>query len=460
MYIFYFIMRILEVRGRTILDSRGNPTIEVELFFSNKKEPIPYPHYSLVLGGLYSFSHNPSMSSPVRDEYPFSGIYSVRASVPSGKSKGKYEAVELRDNGKSFHGMGVEKAIDSIKEINKVIRGMRTTSQEMIDHKMISLDGTLNKSKLGANAILGVSMAVAKAGAFTLGKPLWLYINDLFGRKRKSRIPIPFSNVINGGLHAGNKLSVQEFMLIPFLNENSTFSERVRALAEIYWRLREIIKKKYGVSNINVGDEGGFAPSISTTEEALNLLVDAIDKEGYSGEVSIGLDVASSSLYSSHHYFIDGKRIHGDELLDFYEEIVSKYPIFSIEDPFHEEDYSHWIEITSSLGKKVLIVGDDLLATNPTRIDMAAKSKMCNTLLLKPNQIGTLTEALEAAKISYMNDWKVIVSHRSGETNDPFISHLAVGIGSGMIKIGAPSRGERIEKYNELLRISEDPYFD
>ncbi|MCD6589955.1 phosphopyruvate hydratase [Candidatus Woesearchaeota archaeon] len=422
--------RIKKIYARQILDSRATPTIEVELWTEKNH---------------------------------------VKASVPSGKSKGRYEAVELRDNNEEFFGLSVRRAVDNInKIIAKRIKGMRASSQELIDGAMIRIDATSNKSRLGANAILAVSMAVAKAAARDEEKPLWMYLHELFGRKNKPRIPTPFANIINGGVHAGNDLAFQEFMIVPIRIKN--FEEKVRAIVEIYQYLKNILEKRYGRASINVGDEGGFVPPIKKPENALDLLVRAIDDLGYSKGVFLAIDVAASELYKNGKYYplnknLRGKALTSRELLEYYKELAKSYPIISLEDGFSQDDYPSWKMLKKKLGtnienafktKKMQIVGDDLLATNPERIRMAIREGLCNALLLKINQIGTLTEALEAARIACMHHWGVMVSHRSGETNDPFIAHLAVGLGCGQIKIGAPARGERVAKYNELLRISEE----
>ncbi len=395
-------MKIKSIKAREILDSRGVPTVEVDLVTNN-------------------------------------GVF--RASVPSGSSTGKHEAFELRDvKKKRYHGLGVEKAV---KNINKVIapkvKGINVIEQGKIDGLMIRLDGTENKSKLGANAILGVSMAVCRAGAAAKKMPLWKHISKLASVKPK--LPAPCILLIEGGLHGrGDLLDIQEFMIVPQFRK---FSKNLQASAEIYSVLKEILKKEYGSSGLNSGDEGGFAPPLKFAEQALNLILIAIKKAGHKDKVRIALDVAASSSKKKYS-------------LDFYSEIIKKYPIISLEDPFSEEDWKGFQKITKKLGKKTIIFGDDLLVTNPKRIAEAQEKKACNGLLLKINQIGTITEALQAFNLAKCFGWKVMVSHRAGETEDSFISDLAVGIGADFIKAGAPVKGERVAKYNRLLRIEEN----
>ena len=406
-------MKIKKIFAREILDSRGNPTVEVDLF-TNK--------------------------------------FKVRASVPSGASTGIHEAHELRDGLKQYLGKGVKKAVNNVnKIIGPKLKGLDCTKQNKIDSLMIKLDGTRNKSKLGANAILGVSIAVCKAGAISKKVPLYKYIAEL-ALNKKLRMPVPFFNVINGGVHAGDTLSFQEFMIAPV--KARTFSEALRTGSEIDQVLKEILKKKYGGSATNVGNEGGFAPPIKTAEEALNLLMKAIEKAGYKNKIRIAIDAAASEFFKHGFYYIPEKKTRV-ELLHYYIHLVRKYPIISIEDPFAEDDFAPFVHITERLGHIAQIVGDDLLVTNVDRIKEAVESKACNALLLKINQIGTITEAISAAKLALKNNWKVMVSHRSGETCDNFIADLVVGLGTGQIKAGAPRRGERLAKYNQLLRIEE-----
>ena len=407
---------ISSVYAREILDSRGNPTVEVEV---------------TTLGGGFG-----------------------RAAAPAGASKGVHEALELRDGGKRYHGKGVSKAIKNILEIiAPEILGMDSRRQKEVDYKMIELDGTKNKSKLGANAILAVSLAVAKAAANTYGMPLFQYL----GGSRACILPTPLMNILNGGKHAGNELSIQEFMVVPVGAD--TFRDALRIGAEVYHELKIFLKDKYGRNAINVGDEGGFAPPMKNTREALDALVASIKNAGYDAgtDVLIALDAAASSFYDAKKeaYYIDGKYLNREQLLELYKEIVNEYPIISIEDPFHEEDYEGFTLITKELGDRIQIVGDDLFVTNMERLKKGIDLGAANALLLKVNQIGTLTEALEAADLAFKNNYKVVVSHRSGETEDVTIAHIAVALNCGQIKTGAPARGERTAKYNELLRIED-----
>ena len=404
--------KIKKIIGREILDSRGNPTVEADVILES---------------GLWA-----------------------RASVPSGASTGVHEAVEKRDLGKRYHGRGVKKAIASVKKIEKKLCGFDVTQQKEIDNIMIALDGSNNKSRLGANAMLAVSLACARAGALVQHKPLYAYLGN------GNRLPMPYFNVINGGHHAGNDLKVQEFMIAP--TRVKTFRERLRAGSEVYQELRAIILRKYGKNSINIGDEGGFAPPISTPEQALDLIDRAVKNAGYTGKISYAMDVAASEFYNKkkrRYRMIDAAEFSGEQMIDYYRHLIKKYPLISIEDPFDQDDYDNWHIMNRKLGKKVQIVGDDLLVTNKARIEMALKDKLCNALLLKVNQIGTLTEAMDAARFAMKNKWKVMVSNRSGETSDAFIADLVVGLGAGQIKTGAPCRSERLAKYNQLLRIEE-----
>jgi len=406
------------------LDSRGNPTVEVDLITDR-------------------------------------GVF--RAAVPSGASTGSHEALELRDNDKSrFLGKGVLKAVGNVNNaIAPALVGKDPTQQEELDQLMLKLDGTDNKGKLGANAILAVSMAICKAGAAHKGVPLYKYIADIVGNKQPL-LPIPAFNVINGGSHAGNKLAMQEFMLLPVGASN--FSEAIRMGAEVYHNLKNIIKDKYGQDATNVGDEGGFAPNIQNNREGLELCKQAIEKAGYTGRVKLGMDVAASEFFTDGKYDLDFKTKKNDgsqvktaeQLADLYKEFVRDFPVISIEDPFDQDDWEGYNKLTAAVGKDVQIVGDDLLVTNPRRIKEAIEKKACNALLLKVNQIGSVTEALQAASLARQAGWGVMVSHRSGETEDTFIADLVVGIGCGQIKTGAPCRSERLAKYNQLLRIEEE----
>lgn len=408
--------KIVDIRAREILDSRGNPTVETDV---------------LTKGGGFG-----------------------RAAVPAGASKGAFEALELRDGGKRFHGKGVLKAVRNVNEIiaPKLI-GYDCRKQYEIDKLMIELDGTKNKSKLGANAILSVSLAVAKAAASTYGMPLFQYLGGVKARV----LPVPLMNIINGGKHAGNELSIQEFMIVPVGADK--FSEALRIGSEVYHSLKEYLKDKYGKSAINVGDEGGFAPPMKKTREALDALVESIKKAGYEPgkDVVLAIDAAATSFYNEEKktYFIDGEEIDSDKLLELYVSLIDEYPIKSIEDPFYENDYEKFAELTKKIGNKVQIVGDDIFVTNVERLKKGIEMGAANALLLKVNQIGTLTEAIDAAELALNNGYNVIVSHRSGETEDTTIAHLVVALNVGQIKTGAPARGERTAKYNELLRIEE-----
>ncbi|KAF0910626.1 hypothetical protein E2562_003055 [Oryza meyeriana var. granulata] len=423
---------IQSVKARQIFDSRGNPTVEVDVCCSDR-----------------TFA---------------------RAAVPSGASTGVYEALELRDGGADYLGKGVLKAVDNVNSIiGPALIGKDPTAQTDIDNFMVQqLDGTKNewgwcKQKLGANAILAVSLAVCKAGAIIKKIPLYQHIANLAGNKQLV-LPVPAFNVINGGSHAGNKLAMQEFMILP--TGASSFKEAMKMGVEVYHNLKFVIKKKYGQDATNVGDEGGFAPNIQENKEGLELLKTAIEKAGYTGKVVIGMDVAASEFYSEEDQTYDlnfkeenndgTQKISGDSLKNVYKSFVSEYPIVSIEDPFDQDDWVHYAKMTEEIGEQVQIVGDDLLVTNPTRVAKAIKDKACNALLLKVNQIGSVTESIEAVKMSKRAGWGVMTSHRSGETEDTFIADLAVGLSTGQIKTGAPCRSERLAKYNQLLRIEEE----
>ncbi|CAH0517387.1 unnamed protein product [Peronospora belbahrii] len=414
---------IQSIHAREIIDSRGNPTVEVDLTLSTSSEIF-------------------------------------RASVPSGASTGIHEAVELRDGGKRYAGKGVQQAVQNVKSVlaPKLI-GEDPTKQRDIDDLMRKIDGTENKGKLGANAILGVSLAVAKAGAAAMGVPLYQHFADMIGNKNLI-LPVPSFNVINGGSHAGNKLAFQEFMLLPTGAES--FSEAMVMGCEVYHQLKSVIKKKYGQDATNVGDEGGFAPNIQSNREGVELLMTAINRAGYDGKIGIGMDVASSEfLTKDGKYDLDFKTegstelLSGDELSQLYKDLVKEFPIISIEDPFDQDDWTHYSSFTNAIGGKVQVVGDDLLCTNPKRIATALDKKACNALLLKVNQIGSVTESVDAVALAQKNGWGVMTSHRSGETEDSCIADLAVGLATGQIKTGAPCRSERLAKYNQLLRIEE-----
>jgi enolase len=409
---------ITDIKAREVLDSRGNPTVEVEVYTDK---------------------------------------FFTRAIVPSGASTGVHEAVELRDGGSRYGGKGVLKAVKNIEtQIKPKLVGIDVTQQAFIDTLMGRLDGTSNKKKLGANAILAVSMAVCRAGAKAQGLKLHSYISKLADTK-KGR-PTPFFNVINGGRHAGNNLDIQEFMIAPV--GAKSFSEALQMGAETYHVLKGLIKEKHGVDAVNVGDEGGFAPPINDNEEPLKILVEAIKKAGYEGKIKIAMDAAASEFYEKGEYVFGLKKgqrnkvMNGTELSKIYIDWIKKYPIISIEDPFDEDDWDSWSEFMKEIDtSKVQIVGDDLLVTNTERIKIGLEKKACNSLLLKVNQIGSVTEGIQAAKLALGNDWTVMVSHRSGETEDTFIADLVYGLGCGQIKSGAPCRGERTAKYNQMLRI-------
>nr|ANZ22901.1 enolase 1 [Ambrosia artemisiifolia] len=394
----------------------------------------------------------------------------ARAAVPSGASTGIYEALELRDGGSDYLGKGVSKAVANVNTIiGPALVGKDPTDQTGIDNFMVQqLDGTQNewgwcKQKLGANAILAVPLAVCKAGASVLKTPLYKHIANLAGNKNLV-LPVPAFNVINGGSHAGNKLAMQEFMILPI--GASSFKEAMKMGVEVYHNLKSVIKKKYGQDATNVGDEGGFAPNIQENKEGLELLKTAIAKAGYTDKVVIGMDVAASEFYGEKDKTYDlnfkeenndGKeKISGEQLKDLYKSFVSEYPIVSIEDPFDQDDWEHYAKMTAECGEQVQIVGDDLLVTNPTRVKKAIDEKTCNALLLKVNQIGSVTESIEAVRMSKHAGWGVMASHRSGETEDTFIADLSVGLATGQIKTGAPCRSERLAKYNQLLRIEEE----
>ena len=386
-----------------------------------------------------------------------------RAAVPSGASTGIYEALELRDKDPTrFLGKGVLKAVQNINEIigpELIKKNIDVTKQDEVDRIMLALDGTENKSKLGANAILGVSLAVCKAGAAQKGVPLYRHIADLAGNTDVI-LPCPALNVINGGTHAGNKLAMQEFMILP--TGAGSFREAMQMGCEVYHCLKSVIKKRYGQDATNVGDEGGFAPNIQENQEGLDLLQAAIEKAGYTGRVKIGMDCAASEFYKDGKYDLDfkssnpdpAKCLTGAQMTDLYMSFIEKYPIVSIEDAFDQDDWDNWALLTGKTD--IQIVGDDLLVTNPKRIRTAIEKKACDALLLKVNQIGSVTESIEACKLSQSNGWGVMVSHRSGETEDTFIADLVVGLCTGQIKTGAPCRSERLAKYNQLLRIEEE----
>ena len=416
--------KILKVHGREILDSRGNPTVEVDIATED---------------GLF------------------------RAMVPSGASTGIHEALELRDNDKGrYLGKGVLKAVSNVDSgIAKVVAGMDPSKQEEIDRAMILADGTENKSRFGANAILAVSMAACKAGAAAMNIPLYRHIAGLAGVK-DFVLPVPSFNVINGGRHAGNRLAMQEFMIMPVGAPG--FREGLRMAAEVYHHLKKVIKERYGQDAVNVGDEGGFAPNIQDNREGLEILALAIKNAGYTGKVRIGMDVAASEFFKDGKYDLDfknpkndGKMVKtGEELIELYRSFIRDYNLIFIEDPFDQDDWETYPKLTAAVGKDIEIIGDDLLVTNTKRIKTAIEKKAVNGLLLKVNQIGTVTESIEACRMAQKAGWGVMVSHRSGETEDTFIADLAVGLRTGHIKTGAPCRSERLAKYNQLMRIEEE----
>jgi len=407
---------IVDVKAREVLDSRGNPTVEVEVFLED--------------GAV------------------------GKAIVPSGASTGLHEALEMRDGEKErYGGKGVLKAVENVNEvIAEEIVGMDALDQAEIDMTLIELDGTENKSHLGANAILGVSLAVAKAAASSLDLPLYRYIGGLTARE----LPVPMMNVINGGVHADNKLDMQEFMIVP-AGANS-FREALRMGVEVYQSLKKLLKSK-GLST-GVGDEGGFAPDISTPEEALGLLVEAIEKAGYEPgkAVYLAMDPAASELWEDGKYVLKGmgKTLTSEEMVELYEKLIVKFPIILLEDGLAEDDWEGWRLLTERLGSKIQLVGDDIFVTNIKRLQKGIEEKVANSILIKVNQIGTLTETLQCIQIAKKAGYATVISHRSGETEDTTIADLAVAVNAGQIKTGAPARTERVAKYNQLLRIEED----
>ncbi|MCD6434725.1 MAG: phosphopyruvate hydratase [Candidatus Diapherotrites archaeon] len=409
-------MLIERIRARQVLDSRGNPTVEVELKSKAAK---------------------------------------TIAIVPSGASTGSREALELRDSGTQYNGKSVLRAVTNVNTIiaPKLI-GRSVLEQEELDKLMIELDGTPNKSKLGANAILAVSLAICKNAALAQKMELFEYIGELFGSK-KFVLPVPQMNVLNSGKHAGIENDIQEHMIAPL--KFNKFSEALRAGVESYIALKELLKKKFGARATLVADEGGFAPPIAEVEKRLEFILKAVKNAGYDSEIMLALDAASSEFYNNKEgkYKIRRKKFSREELVDFYKSLCKKYPIYSIEDGFAENDADGWALLMEELGGKIQIVADDLTVSNPKLIDEAATKNLANALLLKVNQIGTVSEALEAARTAFKADWKVIVSHRSGETEDSFIADLVVGIAAGQCKFGAPARTDRTAKYNQLLRIED-----
>ena len=406
-------MKIKDVIGREIIDSRGNPTVEVDVILENG-----------VLG---------------------------RAAVPSGASTGEREALELRDDDKSrYMGKGVLKAVENVNgPLRDLVIGMEASNQKELDYAMINLDGTETKSRFGANAILGISMAAMKASAINEGKPLYRYIGD------GDVLPRPMMNIINGGAHADNKLDFQEFMIIP---QRDTIKERLRVGAEVFHNLKKVLNER-GLAT-GVGDEGGFAPDLQTNSEGFDLIVEAIKRAGYEPgvDVCLGIDVAASEFYKDGMYNLvgEGRSLTTDELIDFFEELVNKYPIISIEDPVDENDWDGFRKITERIGDRIQLVGDDLFVTNKKCLQQGIDNHAGNAILLKVNQIGTITETLETIELARANGYATIISHRSGETEDTTIADLAVGLNLGQIKTGSMSRTDRICKYNQLLRIEEE----
>lgn len=406
---------ILDVIGREVLDSRGNPTVEAEVYLEDGS--------------------------------------SGKAIVPSGASTGSREALELRDKDeKRYKGKGV---IQAVKNINEIIApeliGLESFDQYLIDKTMLEIDGTENKSRLGANAILAVSLAVARASANSLGIPLYSYLGGIQARE----LPVPLMNVINGGKHADNPLDFQEYMIVPL---GPSFKESLRWAVEVFHTLKSILKSKN--LNTNVGDEGGFAPYIETNEEPLSILVDAIKKAGFEPgkDIALALDPAASEFYEDKKYILkaEGKSLSSDEMISFLEYLIEKYPIVSIEDGLSEEDWDGWQKLTEKLGKKIQLVGDDIFVTNPKILAEGIEKGIANAILIKVNQIGTLTETFDTIRLAQQSGYKTVISHRSGETEDTFIADLAVAVNSGQIKTGSASRTDRIAKYNQLLRIEEE----
>ena len=408
---------IEKVHARQIMDSRGNPTVECDV---------------LLKGGAFG-----------------------RASVPSGASTGSFEALELRDGDKTYMGKSVFKAVQNVNEIiAPAVIGMDATKQSDIDNKMLALDGTPNKEKLGANAILSVSLAVAHAAAKAQQIPLYKHIANIFGNPNPCVLPRPMMNIVNGGAHADNGLDAQEFMIIP--NGAKDEVAAIRMGSEIFHNLKSILKKSH--HSTNVGDEGGFAPNFNTCTEALDTIVEAIKTAGYTpgSDVSIGLDVASSEFYKDGVYHFEGATKTSDEMIEFYDKLISEYPVISIEDALAEEDWDAWKKLTAKIGNKCQLVGDDLFVTNPIRLKKGIEGNCANAILIKVNQIGSLTETLTAIKMAQDANYGVIVSHRSGETEDTTIADLAVATNAGQIKTGSMSRTDRMAKYNQLIRISEE----
>lgn len=404
---------IIHVFGREIMDSRGNPTVEAEVFLDD-------------------------------------GAHGI-AAVPSGASTGEHEAHELRDGDERYGGKGVQKAVENVNEaIADAIAGIEADDQRLIDQTMIELDGTDNKKNIGANAILGVSMATAKAAAESAGLPLYRYI----GGPNAHILPVPMMNIVNGGAHADSGVDVQEFMIAPIGAES--FREALRMGAEVYHTLKSVIKGQN--LSTGLGDEGGFAPSVDSTKAALDLIVEAVEKSGYKlgDDIALALDVASSEFFENGVYNFEGGQHSAEEMAKVYADLVEQYPIVSIEDPLDENDWEGYTKLTAELGQKVQLVGDDFFVTNPERLARGIEENAANALLVKVNQIGTLTETFDAVDLAHRNGYRTMMSHRSGETEDTTIADLAVALGCGQIKTGAPARSERVAKYNQLLRIEHE----
>ena len=405
---------ISDIKSRMILDSRGNPTVEAEVFLN---------------GGIKG-----------------------SASVPSGASTGALEAHELRDGDSKYQGKGVEQALNNIETYIKAeLVGQDCSNQELIDNKLIDLDGTENKKKLGANSMLAVSLANIRAYSSLVGKDLFEVIPEVYG---EPKLPIPLMNILNGGAHADNNIDIQEFMIVP--HGFSSFSDSLRAGVEIYHVLKDKLKKDK--MSTNVGDEGGFAPNLESSQVALDIIVDAISIAGYKPgqEVSLALDVASSEFYKDGKYIVEGSELNSEEMSSFLAGLVDKYPIVSVEDGMAENDWDGWKSLTEILGSKIQLVGDDLFVTNANILGKGIDKRCANSILIKLNQVGTFTETINTLKLAKENEYTSVISHRSGETEDTFISHLAIGVGCGQIKTGAPARAERTSKFNEILRISEN----
>ena len=404
---------INSVTAREILDSRGNPTVEVEVRLEDKS-----------IG---------------------------RAAVPSGASTGAFEAAELRDGGSRYLGKGVETAVKNVAlKIAPAVIGMKADDQRSLDEKMIALDGTKNKSSLGANAILGVSLATARAAATSSNQSLFKYL----GGEGAKTLPVPMMNILNGGAHADTNVDIQEFMIAPIGAQS--FKESLRWGAEIYHSLKSVLKKK-GLAT-SIGDEGGFAPNLESNRAALDLILVAIENAGFKAgtQIALAMDVAATEFFEDGKYKFEGKLLTSEQMIAYYRELVSAYPLVSIEDPLDEDDWSGWAKLTAELGEKIQIVGDDLFVTNIERLTKGIESKTANALLVKVNQIGSLTETIDAVNLAHKNNYKSMMSHRSGETEDTTIADLAVALNCGQIKTGAPARSERVAKYNQLLRIEEE----